>query len=148
MFRQPKTPLWVIPRSGGHRNHKVNSNKVSFSSPHNKKLVQERFAASQLAVNLLRAIPVIALFPIMGKVDYYEEKNFPIGLPDPVEAIKFRMEQQSLTDEDMVVYLGQRSRVSEILGYKRKLSLNMIRNLTNKLHIPVESLISDYKLHI
>jgi len=81
-------------------------------------------------------------------VDYYEEKNFPIGLPDPVEAIKFRMEQQSLTDEDMVVYLGQRSRVSEILGYKRKLSLNMIRNLTNKLHIPVESLISDYKLHI
>ncbi len=81
-------------------------------------------------------------------VDYYEEKNFPIGLPDPVEAIKFRMEQQSLTDEDMVVYLGQRSRVSEILGYKRKLSLKMIRNLTNKLHIPVESLISDYKLHI
>ena len=81
-------------------------------------------------------------------VDYYEEKNFPIGLPDPVEAIKFRMDQQSLTDEDMVVYLGQRSRVSEILGYKRKLSLKMIRNLTNKLHIPVESLISDYKLHI
>jgi Predicted transcription regulator containing HTH domain len=69
-------------------------------------------------------------------VDYYEEKTFPIALPDPVEAIKFRMEQQSLTNEDMVVYLGQRSRVSEILGYKRKLSLNMIRNLTSKLKIP------------
>lgn len=66
-------------------------------------------------------------------VDYYEEKTFPIALPDPVEAIKFRMEQQSLTNEDMVVYLGQRSRVSEVLGYKRKLSLNMIRNLTSKL---------------
>lgn len=81
-------------------------------------------------------------------VDYYEEKTFPIALPDPVEAIKFRMDQQSLTDEDMVVYLGQRSRVSEILGYKRKLSLNMIRNLTSRLKIPVESLISDYKLHV
>ncbi|MBK1694077.1 DNA-binding protein [Chromatium weissei] len=81
-------------------------------------------------------------------VDYYEEKTFPIDLPDPIEAIKFRMEQQSLTNEDMVVYLGQSSRVSEILSYKRKLSLNMIRNLTSKLKIPVESLISDYKLHI
>ena len=81
-------------------------------------------------------------------VDYYEEKTFPIALPDPVEAIKFRMEQQSLTNDDMVVYLGQRSRVSEILGYKRKLSLNMIRNLTSQLKIPVESLISDYKLHV
>jgi HTH-type transcriptional regulator / antitoxin HigA len=81
-------------------------------------------------------------------IDYYEEKTFPIDPPDPVEAIKFRMEQQSLTNEDMVMYLGQSSRVSEILSYKRKLSLNMIRNLTSKLKIPVESLISDYKLHV
>jgi HTH-type transcriptional regulator/antitoxin HigA len=79
-------------------------------------------------------------------VEVYEAKHYPIAPPNPVEAIKFRMEQQGLTPEDMVVYLGHRSRVTDILNRKRKLTLRMIRNLANGLHIPLESLISDYPL--
>jgi HTH-type transcriptional regulator/antitoxin HigA len=79
-------------------------------------------------------------------VEVYEQQNFPIDAPDPVEAIKFRMEQQGLSDADLVPFLGQRSRVSEILNKKRKLSISMIRNLHKQLNIPLESLVSDYGL--
>ena len=58
------------------------------------------------------------------------------------------MEQQGLTPEDMVTYLGHRSRVTDILNRKRKLTLKMIRNLADGLHIPLESLISDYPLSV
>lgn len=77
-------------------------------------------------------------------VNFYEENHFPIDAPDPVEAIKFRMEQQGMSDADLVPYLGQRSRVSEILSKKRKLSLQMIRKLHAGLNIPLASLISEY----
>jgi HTH-type transcriptional regulator/antitoxin HigA len=80
-------------------------------------------------------------------VESYEQQRFPIEAPDPIEAIKFRMEQQGLSDADLVPYLGQRSRVSEILNKKRKLTLTMIRNLHQKLNIPLESLVSDYGLN-
>jgi HTH-type transcriptional regulator/antitoxin HigA len=73
--------------------------------------------------------------------DAWEEKHFPIDLPDPVEAIKFRMEQLGLTRKDMEPYLGSRARVSEILNRKRDLSLAMIRTLHRELNIPAECLI-------
>lgn len=79
-------------------------------------------------------------------VESYEKQHFEIDVPDPVEAIKFRMEQQGLIDADLVPLLGQRSRVSEVLNKKRKLSISMIRNLHQQLKIPLESLISDYQL--
>ena len=79
-------------------------------------------------------------------VESYEKQQFKIEAPDPVAAIKFRMEQQGLSDVDLVPLLGQRSRVSEVLNKKRKLSISMIRNLHHQLQIPLESLISDYHL--
>lgn len=74
-------------------------------------------------------------------VEVYENKQFPIRPPDPIEAIKFRMEQMGLEKSDMAGILGGKNRVSEIMHGKRKLSLKMIRNLHDKLKIPYESLI-------
>ena len=75
-------------------------------------------------------------------IEKYEDENFPIEAPDPIEAIKFRMEK--MKKKDLAAVLGYRSRVTEILNKKRKLSLKMIRNLHEKLNIPYESLIQDY----
>jgi HTH-type transcriptional regulator / antitoxin HigA len=77
-------------------------------------------------------------------IDNYENENFPIDLPDPIEAIKFRMEQLNYTQTDLANIFGMKSRASEILNKKRKLSLDMIRKLHNKLHIPTEVLIQAY----
>lgn len=77
-------------------------------------------------------------------IEKYEEDNYPIEAPDPIEAIKFRMEQMNLTKKDLAKIIGYKSRVSEIFNRKRKLTLNMIRNLHEKLNIPYESLITDY----
>ena len=74
-------------------------------------------------------------------VEAYERKHHPIYPPDPVEAIKFRMEQLGLTRKDLEPYLGPRSRVSEIFHHKRELSISMIRRLHKGLGIPLESLI-------
>ena len=71
----------------------------------------------------------------------YEEKHYPIPPPDPIAAIKFRMEQMGITNTDLVKILGYRSRVSEIFSGKRKLSLEMIRTLHLRLKIPAEILI-------
>ncbi|WP_319784165.1 transcriptional regulator [Oceanisphaera sp. IT1-181] len=79
-------------------------------------------------------------------VEAYEAKHHSISPPDPIEAIKFRMEQQGLTKEDMVPFFGHRSRVSDVLNRRRKLKLGMIRSLSDGLKIPLESLISDYSL--
>lgn len=75
-------------------------------------------------------------------VELYEMKNYPIALPDPIDAIKFRMEQMGLTNSDMVQYLGSQSRVSEILNRKRKLTLGMIKSLYKGLKIPAEILLA------
>ena len=77
-------------------------------------------------------------------IDKYEENNFPIGLPDPIEAIKFRMEQLGYNQADLAKVVGLKSRASEILNKKRKLSLDMIRQLHEKLHIPTDVLIQLY----
>ena len=77
-------------------------------------------------------------------IDKYENEQFPIDLPDPIEAIKFRMEQMGMKPKDLAKVLGYKSRVSEILNRKRKLSLNMIRKLNETLLIPTEVLVQDY----
>ncbi|MDF1883095.1 helix-turn-helix domain-containing protein [Sulfurimonas sp. SAG-AH-194-C21] len=78
-------------------------------------------------------------------VEAYEEQHYMIEAPDPIEAIKFRMEQEGLKQKDLVKIVGSKSRVSEILNKKRKLTIEMIRNLNKQLHIPIESLFMDYK---
>jgi HTH-type transcriptional regulator/antitoxin HigA len=80
-------------------------------------------------------------------VEAYEEQNYIIDAPDPIEAIKFRMEQEGLKQKDLVSIVGSKSRVSEILNKKRKLTIEMIRNLHKQLHIPIESLFLDYKIN-
>lgn len=77
-------------------------------------------------------------------IENYEREKFPIDLPDPVEAIKFRMEQLGLTQTDLAGVIGQKSRASEILNRKRKLSLDMIRQLHKEWHIPTEVLVQVY----
>ncbi len=77
-------------------------------------------------------------------VEKYEDENYPIDPPDPIEAIRYRMEQTGMSKQDLARIIGYKSRVSEIFSRKRKLSLKMIRNLHEKLKIPYESLISDY----
>ncbi len=75
-------------------------------------------------------------------VESYELKHFPIAPPDPIDAIKFRMEQMGMSNADMVKYLGSQSRVSEILNRKRKLTLSMIKSLYKGLKIPAEVLLA------
>jgi HTH-type transcriptional regulator/antitoxin HigA len=75
-------------------------------------------------------------------VESYEIRHYPIAPPDPVDAIKFRMEQMGLTNADMIRYLGSQSRVSEILNRKRKLTLKMVKKLYTELKIPAEVLLA------
>lgn len=77
-------------------------------------------------------------------IERYEEQYFPIDLPDRIEVIKFRMEQLDYSQNDLAKIIGLKSRASEILNKKRKLSLEMIRNLNLKLNIPTEVLIQSY----
>lgn len=71
----------------------------------------------------------------------YEDKHYPIDPPDPIAAIKFRMEQQGLKQTDVIYLFGSRSRASEVLSKKRGLTLKMIRNLHKHLGIPLKSLV-------
>ena len=80
---------------------------------------------------------------LLTLVDAYEAKQFPIDLPDPVEAIKFRMEQAGLTPKDLEPMIGRLNRVYEVLTRKRPLTLPMIRRLHAGLGIPAESLIGE-----
>ena len=77
-------------------------------------------------------------------VENYEQKHYPIPPPNPVDAIKFRLQQTGMDEKELNKILGGRSRKSEILSGKRKLSLNMIRELHDKLNIPAETLIAEY----
>ncbi|MFO7578738.1 MULTISPECIES: helix-turn-helix domain-containing protein [Nitrosomonas] len=74
-------------------------------------------------------------------VEAYERDHYPMDFPDPVEAIKFRMEQQGLTVEDLVPVIGRKNRVYEILARKRPLTLRMIEGLHETFAIPAESLL-------
>ncbi|MFZ0255864.1 MAG: transcriptional regulator [Gammaproteobacteria bacterium] len=75
-------------------------------------------------------------------IEVYENKHYPIGPADPVDAIKFRMEQQGLTPRDLEAYIGPSGRVSEVLNRKRPLSLRMVKRLHDGLRIPYESLLA------
>ena len=79
-------------------------------------------------------------------IDNYEKLHYPIDLPDPIEAIKYRMEQLDLKPKDLAKVLGFRSRVTEVLNKKRKLSLDMIRRINKDMHIPTNILIKEYSI--
>lgn len=77
-------------------------------------------------------------------IDHYERTHFPIDLPDPIEAIKFRMEQMNYSNKDLAEVIGFKGRVSEILNRKRKLSINRIRKLHEAMQIPTDVLVQEY----
>jgi HTH-type transcriptional regulator/antitoxin HigA len=80
-------------------------------------------------------------------IEEFENKNYSIEAPDPIEAIKIRMEEMQLKQIDLVDAIGGKSRVSEILNRKRKLTVEMIRNLTTRLNLSPNALIGDYSLN-
>jgi HTH-type transcriptional regulator/antitoxin HigA len=79
-------------------------------------------------------------------VESYERQHVPIEPADPIEAIRFRMDQLNLSAQDLLAIFKTRARVSEVLGKRRRLSLSMIRKLHEVLSIPVESLVAEYPL--
>jgi HTH-type transcriptional regulator/antitoxin HigA len=79
-------------------------------------------------------------------IDEYEKKHYPIEAPDPIEAIKIRMEEMQLKQVDLADAIGGENRVSEVLNRKRKLTVEMIRNLTVRLNLSPGLLINDYQL--
>jgi HTH-type transcriptional regulator/antitoxin HigA len=101
-------------------------------------------AARSLVSTLMasrKASDVIRLRAQASLIEAYENECAPVRAVDPVEAIKFRMEQMGLAPADLVPIIGSRSKVSEVLNRKRRLSLGMIRRLHRELDIPAESLI-------
>jgi HTH-type transcriptional regulator / antitoxin HigA len=96
--------------------------------------------------NLLDAKPNTSmgdrLDVLVTLVEAYEQKHYKVDPPDPIEAIKFRMEQLDLKPSDLAKILGGRSRVSEVLNKKRKLTVEMMRSLRKHLAIPAESLLA------
>lgn len=77
-------------------------------------------------------------------VNKYEEENYPLSVPDPIEFIKIRMEDLGLKDKDLVPYIGDKAVVSKILNRRRKLSIDMIRSLHSGLGFPLDVLVQDY----
>jgi len=81
-------------------------------------------------------------------VERYEDEHYPIGSPDPIEAIKIRMNDLGLTQSDLIAAIGDKGTVSKVLSAKIALSLRMIRNLSMLLHLPAEVLIQEVKLKV
>ena len=77
-------------------------------------------------------------------INQYEDKHFVLDAPDPIDAIKYRMEQQGLSNKDMAKILGHQSRVTDIFKKNRRLNLQMVRRLHRSLQIPLETLIREY----
>lgn len=106
-------------------------------------------AALRTIEELMEANPAVGspegdmLEVLLTLVDAYESKRFPIAPPDPIEAIRFRMDQMGLSPKDLVPAIGRVNRVYEVLSGKRELTLAMIRRLHKDFHIPAESLIGD-----
>ncbi|WP_373522260.1 type II toxin-antitoxin system HigA family antitoxin [Aquiflexum sp.] len=91
--------------------------------------------------------PESDLLEILGlMVDDYENKHYAIEAPDPIEAIKIRMEEMHLKQVDLIPEIGGKSRVSEILNRKRRLTLDMVRKLATRLNLSANLLITDYQL--
>jgi len=100
-------------------------------------LMQKKHKKGSIKADRLEVLSIL--------IEQYEAKRFPIDPPHPIEAIHFRLEQMNLDRSDLNKILGNRSRTSEVLSGKRKLSLSMIRKLNESLGIPAEILIRDYK---
>lgn len=98
--------------------------------------MQENLKPGSKKMNELEVLSIL--------VEKYEDEHYPIDPPNPIEAIKYRMQVQGISYSDLVKYLGYKSRVSEVLKGKRKLSLPMIRSLYKNLKIPAEVLIKEY----
>lgn len=110
---------------------------------------------AQHAVALTRLSQLMATDPVTGSsaeneievlalvIEHYERERFPINKPDAVEAIKFRMDQQGLSQKDLIPFIGSAPKVSEILNRKRPLSLSMIRKLNAGLKIPLDILLQE-----
>ncbi len=79
-------------------------------------------------------------------IENYENESYPIEAPDPIEAIKIRMEEMEFKQKDLVGVIGGKSRVSEILNKKKRLTVDMIRKLEEKLHISASILVNNYQL--
>lgn len=77
-------------------------------------------------------------------IKVYEDKHFVMQTPTPIEAIKYRMKEQGLSNKDLAAILGYKSRVTDLFNKNRKLNLNMIRKLNEELHIPLETLVREY----
>jgi HTH-type transcriptional regulator / antitoxin HigA len=108
----------------------------------NKKDLGEALARIDELIDAKTGAPEYDELEILSTlVEAYEEKHCPIPPPDPVEAIKFRMDQLGLKQSDIAKYFGGKNRVSEVLSRKRPLSLRMIRNLHINLKIPSDSLL-------
>ena len=109
---------------------------------------KERIDAQQHLSMLIEKDPIANedLIGVLGLlIENYEKELFDIGLPDPVSAIEYRMEQQNLSRKDLIQYLGTKSRVSEILNKKKSLSLSMIRSLHEGLAIPYDVLLQEHE---
>ncbi len=102
------------------------------------RLMDRNPAASTAAADRLGVLATL--------VEAYEDRRWPIDPPDPVEAIKFAMEQRGYTRKDLEAALGSRQRVSEILNRRRRLTIEMVWNLHDKLGIPAGSLVKPYEL--
>lgn len=110
-----------------------------------KKDYSQAMERLQVLFNAKKGTPEGDELEVLGiLIEKYENEHFPVGLPDPIEAIKFRMEQLGYNQVDLAEVVGLKSRASEILNKKRKLSLDMIRQLHEKLHIPTDVLIQSY----
>jgi HTH-type transcriptional regulator / antitoxin HigA len=79
-------------------------------------------------------------------IETYENEHYPIAAPDPIEAIKIRMEELDLKQKDLIGLIGGKSRVSEVLNRKKRLTVEMIRNLSARLGLSLECLVADYPL--
>jgi HTH-type transcriptional regulator/antitoxin HigA len=77
-------------------------------------------------------------------IERYENEHYWVNAPDPIEAIKYRMQQQNLKQSDIAVYFGGKDKASKVLNRKRKLTIEMIRNLNQFLHIPLDALVKKY----
>jgi HTH-type transcriptional regulator/antitoxin HigA len=110
-------------------------------TPEEHQLAMERMLVL-MKKNPPRGSPDSDAMEVLGLlIEQYEEKNFPPTPPDPIEAIKFMMDQQNLKKKDLIPYIGSASKVTEVLNGTRNLSLSMIRRLSEGLGIPVDILI-------
>jgi HTH-type transcriptional regulator / antitoxin HigA len=106
--------------------------------------LERAFARLEVLWNAAEGTPEADELEVLSiLIEKYEDEHYSIGPSDPIEAIKFRMEQQGLTPRDLEAYIGSSGRVSEVLNRKRKLSLRMIKRLHDGLNIPYESLMSE-----